>query len=189
MNAYDKHMRINAIECAINSIKNSNNAVDLNETCTVFNAYKNISAIAEIYDVLNILESISKNHAKENILEASFSNSLRLASMKLKNMFKKMSDKEKTISRNIDVSLNNLSKSVERSLTNDNRESIIKGSILPSASKIIKMGIANAGIAVLIHPVAAVIATLGYLGCSAKYKTKERQMLIDEIEIEINREN
>ena len=96
-----------------------------------------------------------------------------------------MSDKEKSISKSIDVGLNNLSKSAERSLTNDNRESVIKGSILPSASKIIKLGIVNAGLLAFGQPIAAVIATLGYLGCSAKYKNKERQMLIDELEIEL----
>ena len=182
--AYERHIRAHTIESAI-EIANEKCAIDLEDTTTVFNANNNLSAIREIYEALNILNNISEDQYKENILEASFGNSLKLASMKLKNAFKKLSDKDRAISKNVDVSLNNFKKSVERSLTNDNREAIIKGSILPSASKIIKLAIINAGLGILIHPALAVIGTLGYLGCSAKYKHKERQMLIDEIEIEI----
>ena len=182
--AYDRYNRTMAIESAIRSI-DKHDRVELEKVSTVYTANKNISAISEIYNVMGIINNIYKDTSKNSILEASFSNSLKLASMKLRNLFTKMNDKEKNISRSVDVGLNSLTKSVEQSLTNDNRESVIKGSILPSASKILKLGIMNAGLIALGHPVAAVIATLGYLGCSAKYKNKERQMLIDEIEIEL----
>lgn len=184
MGAYERHIRAHIIESAI-EIANKKCAIDLEDATTVFNAINNLSAVREIYEALSILNNISEDQYKENILEASFGNSLKLASMKLKNAFKKLSDKDRALSKNVDVSLNNFKKSVERSLTNDNREAVIKGSILPSASKIIKLAIVNAGLGILIHPALAVIGTLGYLGCSAKYKHKERQMLIDEIEIEI----
>lgn len=182
--SFDRYNRIMTLESAIRAL-DKHDAIQLEKVSTIYTANKNISFICEIYNVVSIIDNLSKNGSKNYVLEASFSNSLKLASMKLRNMFNKMNDKEKNISKSIDVNLNNLSKSVERSLTNDNREAVIKGSILPSASKILKMGIMNAGLVVLGHPVAAVIATLGYLGCSAKYKSKERQMLIDEIEIEI----
>ena len=108
-----------------------------------------------------------------------------LALQKLKKDAVKLSDKEKTISKTIDVTANNMTKAVERSLTNDNREAIIKGSILPSASKIVKAAIGAAGAAVLIDPVIAIIGVLGWLGVSKKYKAKERQMVIDELETEL----
>lgn len=151
---------------------------------TIFDVYKYYSRLNSIYEAVLIINNAIEDK-NNHYLEASFVNTLKMASIKLKQGLQKLSDKEKSISKSIDVGVNNLKKSAERSMTNDNRESIIKGSILPSASKVIKMGIMNAGIAILIHPIAAVISTLGYLATSAKYKAKERQMIIDEIEIEL----
>ena len=37
----------------------------------------------------------------------------------------------------------------------------------------------------MVNPAVAVITCLGYLGLSAKHKIKERQMVLDEIEIEL----
>ena len=82
------------------------------------------------------------------------------------------------------MAANNAKKAMEKSLTTDNREQVIKGSILPSASKAIKLAIAGTGL-FLIDPVIALIGALGYLGVSKSYKAKERQMIIDEIEIEL----
>lgn len=119
------------------------------------------------------------------LTEASFKNTIAIAQEKLKKAFTKLSDKEKSISRSIDVSANNFKKGVEKTLTSDNREAVIKGTILPSASKVIKAAIINAGVAVFIHPAIAVIGTLGWILASKRYKAKERQMVIDEIEIEL----
>ena len=96
----------------------------------------------------------------------------------------KLSDKDRTISRNVDVSLSQFKKGIENSLTNESREAVIKGSVLPSASKIIKLAITT-GALWIVQPAVAVIACLGYLGLSAKHKIKERQMVLDEIEIEL----
>ena len=95
---------------------------------------KNINAVNEAYRAISILIDTYNN--QHHLLEASISNTIKMASMKLKNAITKLSDKEKHVSKSIDVGLNNFRKSVERALTNDNRESIIKGSILPSASKL-----------------------------------------------------
>lgn len=117
--------------------------------------------------------------------EASFTNSLKLAGEKLKKAMTKASDADKTISKNIDVSLSNLSRSVERAMTNDRRDAIIKGSVIPSASKIIKGAIlAGAGYIVL-GPAIATIGVLGYLGMSKKLNDKQRKVILDEIEIEL----
>ena len=119
------------------------------------------------------------------ITEASFLNSLKLASEKIKKGIQKLSDKDREISKNIDVSVNNVKKSAERALEADNREAIIKGSVLPSASKVLKLAIANAAIGIVAGPAAAVIATLGYLGVSKVTKEKQRRAILDEIEIEL----
>ena len=134
-----------------------------------------LTTLYNIKDVCNYTNSIN---------EASITNTITLASEKLKKMWTKLSDKEKQISKNIDVAANNTKKAVEKSLTTDNRESVIKGSILPSASKTIKLAITGAGL-YLLDPVLAVIGVLGFIGVNKKYKAKERQMIIDELEIEL----
>ena len=149
----------------------------------IFREAKELSIGNSIIRTLNTLNN--ECVYKSPITEASFANSVNLALQKLKKDAVKLSDKEKTISKTIDVTANNMTKAVERSLTNDNREAIIKGSILPSASKIVKAAIGAAGTAVLIDPVIAIIGVLGWLGVSKKYKAKERQMVIDELETEL----
>ena len=69
-------------------------------------------------------------------------------------------------------------------MTTDNREAIIKGQIVPSASKIIKMAITG-GAAWMINPAIAVIGAIGSLAMSKKLQKKERQLLLDEINIEL----
>jgi hypothetical protein len=67
---------------------------------------------------------------------------------------------------------------------NDNREAVIKGRILPSASKCIKLACAL-GVAWAINPAIAVIGAIGGFACSKKLKAKERQLVLDDIEIEL----
>ena len=139
--------------------------------------------VSEVSEAIAIMSSTDK--AKNPIMEASIANTIKMASMKLRQGIQKMTDKEKQVSRNIDVNMNNFTKSVERALTTDNREAVIKGRILPSASKMLKLIIANAGLVALGQPAAAIILTLGYFGTSAALKGKQRQSVIDEIEIEL----
>ena len=141
-----------------------------------------LSSLVEILEALNDIKvSCYYYHP---LIEGSFTNSIALASEKVKKALTKLSDKERQVSKNIDVAANNTKKAMENSLTSANREAVIKGSVLPSASKTIKLAITTAGLA-LINPAIAVIGALGYLATSKKYKEKERQMVIDEIEIEL----
>lgn len=175
-----KSMRLHTLETVISYFNKNDNESIYSEKMTIFDSIKYTEALLESYQAFSIIAN-SKDYA---LLEASISNKLKLASMKLKDAFNKLSDKDRQISKSMDLTVNNLKKNVERALTNDNREAIIKGSILPSFSKIVKMAIAS-GITYLINPALAVIGVIGYLGCSAKFKAKERQMLTDEIEIEL----
>ena len=88
------------------------------------------------------------------------------------------------ISNNIDISMSSVSRGLEDALRNDNREAIIKGRILPSASKTIKIALA-CGAAWAVAPAVAVIGALGAFACSTKLKAKERQLVLDDIEIEL----
>lgn len=177
-----KSIRINALENA-KEILDNENKVTINPASTIYEAYEEISLINEAYNAIEIIVESCKDNSQ--LLEASITNKLKMASMKLRSMFNKLKDKDRDISKSVDIKLDSVRKGVEKALTNDNRESIIKGSILPSASKLIKLGILNAGLICIGQPVIAVIAILGYLGASAKFKAKERQMIVDEIEIEL----
>ena len=119
------------------------------------------------------------------LTEASFTNSLKLAGQKLKKAMQKVSDADKSISRTIDSSLSSFTRSAERAMTNDRRDAIIRGSVIPSASKIIKGAIAAGAASIVLGPAVAVIGVLGYLGVSKKLNDKQRKALLDEIEIEL----
>jgi hypothetical protein len=73
---------------------------------------------------------------------------------------------------------------METAMMNDNREAVIKGKLLPSASKCIKIACAL-GVAWAINPAVAVIGAIGAFACSRKLKAKERQLVLDDIEIEL----
>ena len=110
---------------------------------------------------------------------------VKVAIQGMKNKVKNLSVKEKEISRNMDVAANGVMRSVENALTNDRREAIIKGSIIPSFSKCIKTAIAGAGVYAIGGPAAAVIGIIGALAGSRYLNNKERMLLLDEIEIEL----
>lgn len=117
--------------------------------------------------------------------EMDFSNTMKMAKERLKSTITGLSDKEKSMSRTVDVACDQVSRSAEKALVNGNREAVIRGSLLPSASKIIKTAIVS-GAAWAINPAAAVIGVLGALGISKHLQAKERQLILDDIEIEIN---
>ena len=112
-------------------------------------------------------------------------NSIKLAIQGMKNKLKNLGTKEKEISRDIDVAANGFMRSMESAFTNDRREAIIKGSVIPSFSKCIKAAIAAGGIAAIVNPTAAVISAIGALAASKHLNDKERMLLLDEIDVEL----
>lgn len=126
-----------------------------------------------------VLNTINGNVMHEGVKET-----LQLAGINLKNAIRGLSDKDKQISQSIDSSFNTFARSAERAIANDNREAVIRGSIIPSASKCIKTAIV-AGVGWAINPALAVIGVLGFIGCSKRMQAKERQLILDEIEIEL----
>lgn len=121
---------------------------------------------------------------KKNTSNVSITTTLGLAIQDFKGKIGNLSTKEKEISRNVDVNLSQIKSGIEKSLTTDRRESIIKGSILPSFSKTIKAA-SVAGATYLVSPVTAVIGTIGALACSKALTERERQILLDEIDIQL----
>lgn len=153
------------------------------KTGDIFEEARRFATQIEIIRALNEIYSSCIYYSP--ITEASFTNSLKLASEKIKSAIQKMSDKDREISEKIDVGVNNVKKSAERALDSDNREAVIKGSVLPSASKLIKLTITNAALGILINPAVAVIGTLGYLALAKGTRDKQKRAILDEIEIEL----
>ena len=156
------------------------------ETCTK-KVITHLENTLSMYNLINShLEHIEATMFNEaaGLNFGSIKNNIKLASINLKNAIKNLSDKEKMISRNIDASVNTFSRGIERALRNDNRESVLRGSLIPSASKVIK-GAITTGAAWAIDPALAVIGALGAFAMSKKLQHKERQMILDEIEIEL----
>jgi hypothetical protein len=132
----------------------------------------------------NPVEKVKEKVKDLDIKKVSISTNVKLAAQGAKNKIQDMSTKEKEISDNIDVSLSGMKKNIEKALTTDRREAIIKGSIIPSFSKIIKAGLV-AGAIYLINPVVAAIGAIGAMACSKALTNRERQLLLDEIDIEL----
>lgn len=111
---------------------------------------------------------------------------IRLALKGLGAKFKNMNTKQKEISRNLDAATRSLVKGFKDSLVSDRREAIIKGSVIPSFSRCIKFGL---GLTVLGlatgNPAIPVIVALGAFATSKQLTKKERILLLDEIENEL----
>ncbi len=118
-------------------------------------------------------------------LEVSFQNTFNVVKNKVHDAVKTMSDKEKEFSSKIDISVSGFQNDVENFFKSSSRESILKGRILPRASKIIKGALAFGITSWLVHPVVAVIGVLGYIGVSKLCQNKERKAILDEIDVEL----
>lgn len=158
------------------------NILKLKQDTNVYATSNNLNGIRCYLACLN--EMVNMNASENYIMEMNFSNTLKLAVDRLKKTAVKLKDKDKQVSNSIDVSVNNVSKGLETAMMNDNREAVIKGRILPSASKCIKLACV-AGVTWAINPAIAVIGAVGAFACSKNLKAKERQLVLDDIEIEL----
>lgn len=137
-----------------------------------FTTYGNIIMLNE---AIEALEGINETAAKTNI---------NIAREKLKKAVLKLSDKEKIMSKRLDSALGNFNDKIQKELSNKNREAVIKGSILPSASSVIKIALAT-GVAAMINPAIAVVAALGGIAASKAGTKREKQFILDEIDIQL----
>ena len=159
----------------------NNDIQKLQESNTIYNSSNDMKTVIS---TLLWLDEMTKYNSIGYVNEMNFTNTLKLALNRLKNSATKLSDKEKQISKTIDASVNNLSNAIEKAMLNDSRDAIIKGRILPSASKCIKIALAT-GAAWAVQPAIAVIGVLGAFVCHKNLSAKERQLALDDIEIEL----
>lgn len=116
-------------------------------------------------------------------------NSMKLYLEGLKKKMNQMSTKEKEISRNLDNNYRRIVKGMKDALVSDRREAIIKGSIIPSFSRCVKIAIAMAGlvgIGILTqNPLIPLLPAIAGFATSKKLTQRERILLLDEIETEL----
>ena len=130
--------------------------------------------------VTNKIDSTKKND-KEKV---SIGTTAKLAAHNAANKAKDASTKEKEISRTIDAYSSTIIKSCKDALVSNKRESIIKGSVIPSFSRMIKAAIGVGAVGVIGGPAAAAITAIGALAASKYLTIKEKKLLLEEIEVE-----
>lgn len=138
-----------------------------------------------LQDILNEAK-INKDKKKEPFTL----NTLKMATINFRKKFRDISGKEKEFWRNIDIATVNLTKGIQQALTSDRREAIIKGSIIPSFSKCIKYLLAIAGAGFIgsfagVGVISAAITAVGMFGASKTLNERERRLLYDEIDTEL----
>lgn len=109
---------------------------------------------------------------------------LKLYAQGLKSAFKKADAKSKTAIQNMNAGFDRFAKSLKSAFISDRRESIIKGSVIPSFHKCIMLAVGFAGLAWFNLPI-AVITAIGGFAASKELTKKERALLYDDIMIEL----
>jgi len=142
-------------------------------------------SILEIYKAAQLSKLLHDFKNGDIVTESSFGTTLKMAGQRLKKSALKLSDKEKIWSKQLDNSIDKMYQKVEKELTNKNREAVIKGSIIPSFSSAIKIVLASGAAGALINPVLSIIGVVGGLAVSKAATKKEKQFILDEIEIQL----
>ena len=120
----------------------------------------------------------------ESINESTL-NTIKLAIQTMKAKFNKFNMKQKELWNTLDAYANRFMRSIEDS-DNNRRNNILQGKTLPSFSKCIKTAIALAGAGVVTGNVMVpIIGALGMIGSNAALDEKQKNQLLDEIEIEL----
>lgn len=113
-------------------------------------------------------------------------NDIRLALEGLKKKVKDADAKVQNMSRQADVQFAMFSKTLKNAFVSDRREAIIKGSVIPSFSRCVKIGIGLIGLGIIGGgPLLPAIAAIGSFAVSKSLTKKERVLLLDEIETEL----
>lgn len=148
--------------------------------------------LTESWDMLNsLIHEADNNKGDKPKINISF-DKVNLYLQALKSGAKNFTTKEREVSRSIDSAVTQFTSAVKRALTADNREQVIKGSVIPSFSKCIKIAIVAAGAFGIAHiagfaaaPMIPVIVIFGALAGSKMLMAGEQRAMVDELEVEL----
>lgn len=132
-----------------------------------------------------IADNVIADYRNQVITEKLNLNTAKLALQNAKAKLKDLSTKEKSLSQSVDAAGSGVIKSIEKALTSDRREAIIKGSLIPSFSKCIKGAIALAGVGIAFGPFNALLAAVTGLAASKLLNHREKMLIYDEIDTEL----
>ncbi len=180
INTLDRYVFLDTIKTNIDKLDNSVSEATIDDE-----GISEINKIAATYMFIEAINMLNTETASPYFLEVSFNNVFNIIKNKLSEVITTISDKEKALCRNIDSALSGFKNKVEKCMNSGAREQVLKGSVLPSASNILKMALAGGLVSWLVHPVVAVIGLLGYIGVSKATQNKERQLILDEIDTEL----
>lgn len=183
----DKYIRIDCIKDNITNLKDrptSKGEEELNvDTCSLLDK-----------EILNtkILETLRVNivdfYLQPSVLnEMNVISTINVAVEKFKKKLSELSDAEANLSRQFDAQMDSFKGSVinTEDMKAEDREKVISGTMLPKASRIVKLAIGS-GLAYMVNPALAVLGILVYVAMSLDNQSKERQKVLDELEIEID---
>lgn len=112
-------------------------------------------------------------------------NKAKLVKDKLKSAAIKLKDKEVKASKEVDAIADKLEMDLKMAFSNSNREAVIKGKIIPSFSKLLKIAIFSSAAGYLVNPIFGALSFLVSLSLSANATKKEREIVLDEISVEL----
>ena len=136
----------------------------------------------ENYDAINIIHNILTENKTLIDESGNLMNTVKLVKTKLKQSAEKLSTKEKALCSQMDNKFDLFVRDLQRSLSLEKRERVIKGKMGPSLSNIIKLATVG-GISALINPAITVIGLFAGLALSKKATIREKQYILDEIGI------
>lgn len=180
----------NVINESIAQIQKYHNGFPMVTTCITNSKYIIEHGNINLSKSRSLLASYIANEAVTSITEEVVTekvnlNTIKLALQNAKSKLKNLSTKEKSMWQSVDAQASAFTKNLEKALTSDRREAIIKGSIIPSFSKCVKGAIALAGIGLIFGPLPALITALGSFAVSKALNAREKQLIYDEIETEL----
>lgn len=134
----------------------------------------------------NLVRTHVYNEAVQQIVQEKFNlNSVKLVLQDAKRKAQSLNTKIKSAVQTANAYGNNVISGIEKSMTSDRREALIKGRILPSFTQMIKYAIVIAGAGIIFQPAAAVITAVGIFATNKALTYREKKMLLDEIETEL----
>lgn len=178
---YNTHNKPLYESVELNTIINSKlNYKDKHIDNTINDIIREAYIVKELTSLVNEVESYDRRF----ITEASIINKIKLTLQAGKGKLKDLSTKEKSMWQTLDIYASGFTRNLEKALTSNRREGIIKGSLIPSFSKCIKSGILVAGVSI-VNPVLGIITAMGMIGASKALNDKERKLIYDEIDTEL----
>ena len=148
-------------------------------------------------ELAEVLKCIELNLSPQNYLHEGMSakNTFKIAAIDIKKKIVNLSDKTKQFTNNVNAAANRLRTSIEAGVTNSNREAVIRGSIIPKFSSLLKMIIASIAVIGTSAAIPAIgvsvgigVVAIGWFASMASKKIateKERTLIVDEIDTEI----